>query len=146
MRPFEDISAPIPDALRDADELLTRYGRWAMLRHGRRRCGSAEGRYAIPPNDDDRTPREVIMPMLDALAVQRALSRVPDLQRIVLSVLYIPHRIPSHRQLQMLRIPPRLSRDRHITGLRMFANLHRVLTGVSVCGIESRALNAGRTE
>lgn len=123
---MEDISALIPAGLREADELLTRYGRWAMRRHSKRRCASAEGMYRIPPNDDDRQPREVLLPLLDALAVQRALYRVPDLQRVVLAILYVPQRRPPQALLRIMRIPPRLSCDRHITGLRCFWNLYRM--------------------
>ena len=122
----QDIAAPIPQSLADADEVLRLYGRWAMDRHHKRHCGSAEGRYKIPPNDDDREPKEFVMPLQDALAAQRALSLVPDVERIVLSILYIPRRQPAEVQLRLLRIPPRLSQERHLRGLRMFANLYRV--------------------
>jgi hypothetical protein len=119
-----DIAAPIPPSLSDADELLRRYGRWAMNRNRKHQCGSAEGNYRSPPNDDDREPREMLMTMLDALQCQRALSRVPDPQRIVLAILYVPQRLPPAVQLRMLHIPPKLSQERHLDGLRMFRNLH----------------------
>lgn len=125
-RSKEDIAASIPVGLLAADDLLTRYGRWAITRGGRRRCGSAESAYRAPPNDEDRQPRELVMDMLDALAVQRALARVPDMQRVVLAVLYVPQRMPPAVQLRLLRIPPRLSRDRHLSGLRMFWSLYRM--------------------
>lgn len=117
-----NIAADIPASLRDADETLTRYGRWAMARQTRRTCGSAEGRYKSAPNDDDRQPRENIMPQLDALAAQRALSRVPEMYRIVLAVLYIPQRLPPMAQFRILHIPPRLSQERHLVGLTIFKN------------------------
>lgn len=123
----QQIAADIPPALSDADELLHRYGRWAMRRRRKLRCGSAEGGYHIPPNDDDREPREVLMLNVDALACQRALARVPDRERIVLAILYVPHRMPAEMQLRLLRIPPKLSQERHLAGLQMFKNLHRIV-------------------
>jgi len=124
----QNIAADVPASLQDADDLLRRYGRWAMNRRRKMRCGSAEGDYDIPSNDDDRNPREQLLLNLDALDCQRALAKVPDLERVVLSILYVPQRIPAEAQLRILRIPPRLSQVRHITGLRMFSNIHRALT------------------
>ncbi len=121
----ENFAADIPAHLREADELLTRYGRWACDRGRRRRCGSAEGRYRSPANDDDRQPREVLQPDLEALQCQRALARVPDLERVVLTILYVPQRLPVEQQLRLLRVPPRLCRERHLRGLTMFWNFFR---------------------
>ena len=131
-----NLSADIPESLRDADELLTKYGRWAMWRDSRRKCGSAEGNYKAPANDDDRQPREQIMPMLDALDCQRALARVPAVQRVTLQILYIPlhvngRQVPAEKQCRLLRLPPRLMQERHIPGLRMFANLLKVVHSAS---------------
>lgn len=126
---LSDLAASLPDDLQPADRLLYRYGRWAMHRHKRRSCGSAEGRYQIPPNDTDREPRECLMPGYLALDVQRALARVPECERVVLAILYVPQRLPVEAQLRIAHIPARLCRERHLRGLRMFANLHR-LTGV----------------
>ena len=123
-----NIAADIPPSLADADELLRRYGRWAMHRHRKHRCASAEGQYHAPPNDDDRQPREQLMLNVDALACQRALARVPNLQRLVLAILYVPNRLPAEAQLRMLRIPPRLSQERHLSGLRIFEHVHKLLT------------------
>ena len=122
------IAAEIPAALSDADEALMRYGRWAKDRFKPQRCASAEGAYRSPANDDDRQPREIVMSAPEAMAVHRALLRVPDRERIVLQVLYVPQRLPPEAQLRILRIPPRLSQQRHIEGLRMFANLWRIAT------------------
>lgn len=124
MKKNSGIACDIPMALREADEILTRYGRWAFDRSTDRRCGSAEGAYRAPQDDEDRKPRESLMATHDALAAQRALQRVPDRERIVLNVLYIPKRLPPEAQLRILRIPPALSRERHLNGLRMFANLY----------------------
>jgi hypothetical protein len=120
------IAAEIPHALRDEDDLLRRYGRWAMHRNKYQRCGSAEGQYRSPANEDDRQPRELLMSMPDAMQVQRALSRVTELERVVLTVLYVPKRIPVEVQMRILHIPPELSRKRHLLGLRMFSNVYRV--------------------
>ena len=128
MMPMHNIAADIPPSLRDADELLHRYGRWAMHRHKKQHCGSAEGRYTIPPNDDDREPREVIMATHEAMVCQRALARVPDRERVVLAILYVPRRLPAEVQLRMLRIPPRLSQERHLLGLRVFGNWQVILS------------------
>lgn len=128
MKRDANIAADLPRDLWEADELLTKYGRWAMHRHKKQRCASAEGMYRIPPNDDDRQPREVKLKDFDAMTVQRALARVPDRERIVLAVLYVPQRLPPQAQFRMLRIPPKLARDRHLLGLRMFDNLFRVMS------------------
>lgn len=127
----ENFAADVPLDLRQADELLTRYGQWARDRQHRRRCGSAEGRYRAPPNDDDRVPREQMQPDLQAMQCQRALAKLPQLERTVLVALYVPRRIPIAVQLRLLRIPPRLCRERHLHGLRMFHNqLRLVAVGV----------------
>jgi hypothetical protein len=122
---LQSFAADIPPSLREADELLARFGRWAMHRHKKQRCASAEGMYPIPPNDDSRLPKEILLTDFDAMGVQRSLSKVPDVQRVVLEVLYVPRRWPVEAQMRRLRIPPRLSQDRHLVGLRMFDNIRR---------------------
>jgi hypothetical protein len=119
------IAAEIPHDLRDADELLHRYGRWAMDRFKKQHCGSAEGKFRIPPNDDDREPREILLKPDDVVAVNRALLAVPERERKVLMILYVPKRLPAEAQLRIARIPPSLSGDRHRDGLRMFWNRYR---------------------
>lgn len=136
-RPRMNIAADIPLDLADADEALTLYGRWAADRESRRRCGSAEGHYR-PESwhalEDRRTPRGTGLTLQDALICQRALARVPDRERVVLAVLYIPRRTPPEVQLRILRIPPQLSQQRHLAGLRMFDNWRRVLVGAPARG------------
>ena len=117
----------IPPRLQRADEVLHAYGRWAMDRFRKQRCASAEGMYRIPPGDADREPREILLPTPEAMEVHRALIRVPDLQRTVLHILYVPKRLPPEAQLRMLRIPARLCQQRHLDGLRMFDNLWRIV-------------------
>lgn len=137
MKQRENIAADIPLSLADADEALTLYGRWAADRDSRRRCGSAEGMYRAEgwhAVEDRRAPKGIGLTLVDALVCQRALARVPDHERTVLSILYVPRRLPAAAQLRMLRIPPRLAQERHLAGLRMFDNLRRVLTGRGKCG------------
>lgn len=121
---LNDIAAEIPHRLRDADDLLHRYGRWAKDRLRLYRCGSAERAYRAPLDDEDRDEqgKPVLMHVDLAMACQRALARVPEKERVVLAILYIPKRKPPELQLRLLRIPPRLSQERHILGLTMFDN------------------------
>lgn len=135
MAKVENYSADIPQSLRDADEVLSLYGRWAMDKPVRRTCGSAEGRYVIPPVDDDdqrRVPRQPGLNVEQRMAAQRALARVPDIYRVVLVALYVPQTVNGkvvHMKVVMrvLRIPERLMQERHIAGLRMFDNIYRIL-------------------
>ncbi len=121
----KNLSGDIPPGLVDADERLTRYGRWAMDRQRRRTCGSAEGRYRSTQDDQDRQPPEVLQHIDEALACQRALARVPELERKVLTILYVPQRMSIEMQLRLAHIPARLCQERHLRGLRMFENLFR---------------------
>lgn len=119
------IAADIPIELAEADELLRKYGRSVMDRYKKMHCASAEGRYSIPPNDDDREPREVLLPASDVSLVQRALAALPEVFRTVLQILYVPKRLPAEAQLRRLQIPPKLSAERHLEGLRLFVGRHR---------------------
>jgi len=133
-----DFAADIPADLREADDLLTRYGRWATT-SGRGSKPATLDRMYIREADRKESleayqrrrahvPGEPLMPTADALVVQRALAQVADHERIVLTVLYIPHRrLPVQVQLRLLRIPPKLCRTRHLAGLRQFRNLHAVM-------------------
>ena len=122
----QNLAAEIPLDLREADELLAKYGRWAKDRRRYERCGSAEGAYKAPPNDDDRQPKMPTLTLSEAMACQRALAGVPQAERIVLGVLYIPRKVPVEVQLRRLNVPPRLSRERHLSGLRMWWNRLRL--------------------
>ena len=51
---------------------------------------------------------------------------MPDVERAVLTVLYVPQRMPVEQQLRLLRVPPRLCRERHLRGLQMFSTLWRL--------------------
>lgn len=126
---LESFVADLPSSLHWADELLTRYGRWCTASsRGGRRCGSAEGMYRPPAREDDvrRTGTDALLPSLDAMRCQRALVRVPDRERVVLHVLYVPQRLPVAEQLRILRIDARTCRYRHRDGVLMFADFHRL--------------------
>lgn len=136
MAPLEDIAASVPEPLVRADELLTRYGRWAVAsgRGGtpytvdRQFIREADRRESLEAYQRRRESalRELLLTVADAMRVQRALARVPDRERIVLAVLYVPRKVSPREQLRILRIPPSLSRQRHLAGLRMFWNLHEI--------------------
>lgn len=119
-----EIAAPIPPELRAADELLTQYGRWARMgRGGARGCGSAERHYRAPAGEVLEARREAVdvgMSTPDAIKCQKALARIPEPERIVLQVLYVPQRCPAHVQFRILRIHPTDSQARHLRGLTMF--------------------------
>lgn len=132
MRKLLNYTAELPQELRQADQMLTAYGRWAKDRQKVHRCGSAEGRFRPPPDetvDEDarREPRETLMPTTDALQVHRALIRVAEVEREILQILYVPQRMRIEQQLRLRRIPGRLCQERHLRGLRMFANLMRAM-------------------
>lgn len=137
-----NIAADIPPSLAGADELLTAYGRWAADRDTARRCGSAERMYrpeGWQAVEERRTPRALRMPLQQALVCQRALARVADVERAVLAILYVPRRMPPDQQLRLLRIPPQLSQQRHVAGLKQFAVWHAILTRRADCGDTLRA-------
>lgn len=131
-KPKQQIYAELPPDLYDADEVLQLYGQWAMDRGHKRTCGSAERNYragGLGAREARRDPAAKTLTTEDALRCQRALASVQDVERIVLTILYVPQRLPSEAQLRMLRIPPQLSRIRHAAGLRVFWNWYRMLSG-----------------
>lgn len=121
-----DIAAPIPPSLREADRLLHEYGQWAKDRPRLYGCGSIERNY-VPTKGEAfeirREPRPVYLHIDVAMRCQRALTRVPEKERVVLTILYVPQRRPAIALMRMARIPPRLSQERHLDGLRMFNNI-----------------------
>lgn len=50
-------------------------------------------------------PGEPMLSSAEALVAQRSLARVADRERVVLTVLYVPKRLPVAAQLRILRIP-----------------------------------------
>jgi hypothetical protein len=126
VRPAEQIYADIPRDLYEADEALRRYGQWAAGgRGGAATCGSAEGMYRPPRPEGQGGPSPVVMAGFLAMDVQRALQKVPEVERFVLLALYVPVGAPAIVKLRRARIPPVLARERHLRGLRMFDNVHR---------------------
>ncbi len=127
------IYADLPQDLARADELMNLYGTWATEgRRGVGRCGSAEGNYVAERGqalEDRREPKRPGLHIDDAVRCQRALTAVPDRERIVLAVIYVPRAIPAEQQLRLLRIPPQLSQQRHLLGLRMWWIRYRILGG-----------------
>ena len=131
----QSLAAAIPAELLPAEELLQRYAAWAADRGGRRHtCGSAEREYRAPARGDDdarRQPAEVGMRLDEAMAVQHALARVPDNERVILVLLYVAQR-PPFMLLRRLRIPPSLCQVRHLAGLRAFAHEAATLVAARV--------------
>lgn len=113
----------IPDSLAEADEVLQRYGRWAVsVSASGGRCGSAEGNYQPPGGqalEARRAPLE-LMSNAQALRVQQALQAVDAIHRVVLTILYVPRKSPIEAQLRLIKTPPRLAQVRHLEGLRRF--------------------------
>lgn len=130
----ENFAADIPPELARADDLLTQYGRWATS-YGARKGAPTLDRMFIREADRKESleaynrrrahvPAAQLMSTPEAMNVQRALAKVPDQERIVLTILYIPKRQPVHMQVAALRLTPSLCRIRHLSGLRMFRHLH----------------------
>jgi hypothetical protein len=139
---LESFYAQIPAQLEQADAVLTQYGRWAAARSAKSgTCGSVERAYCAPSRnyEERRDPREALMPALEAVRAQRAFIAVPDLERAVLSVLYVPRRQPVEQQLRLLRVAPRQCRERHAAGLRMFHNLWLLADRAALRSEASRA-------
>lgn len=122
-------AADIPPSLHEADDILTRYGRWAAnTGRGARTCGSAEGAYrpsGAGVLDARREAGAVPLTQMERFSAQRALARVPECERVVLSVLYVPRRQPIGQQFRMLQVPPQMAAERHLVGLGMWWNLYR---------------------
>lgn len=116
----EQFYADLPSELQEADELLRRFGRWAKDRSKPERCGSAEGNYKSPPNDDDRSPREMMMPPADVEAVRSALRGMQTVNRTVVMWLYVPDREPVQAKMRRCGVPPRIMRERHMDGVKEF--------------------------
>jgi hypothetical protein len=116
----------IPQDLKEADELLDKFGRWAQDRHHKQRCASAEGLYKSPENwGPDGKPLPL---MLDfrAMDVHRALLQVPLRYRRILFAHYIPQRLPPQAQRRRMGIPASVWDTDHGAGLRMFWNHWRL--------------------
>jgi hypothetical protein len=116
----------IPQDLKDADALLTRYGRWAMDRWKKQHCASFEHHYKPPVLEPE--PTEVLLADFVAMDVQHALVLVPLAYRRVLHNEYIPKGDLRHRTRGEIRRALKNSGQTFevavVTGLRMFHNIN----------------------
>jgi len=111
--------ADLPKELHEADEILKRYGRWARGGSGPERCGSAEGAYRAPQDDEDRQPTEPIMPAADVERVRRSLARLPMMTLCIIQWLYVrPGSVPAMARKHGLK--PRHMQERHLEGVQLF--------------------------
>ena len=113
-----DLSITPPD-LREAEELLIRYGLWAQDRYKKRRCASAEGQYRAPPTPGEE-PMPELMADFAAMDVQRALQVVPRQYSRVLAAVYIPKAESELSARLRMGIKRRLWHDSRVQGLRLF--------------------------
>jgi hypothetical protein len=128
--------AAVPCDLHEADDILTKYGRWAAGGGSARTCGSAEGRYRAPGREALEARRQPASPLEPAQrdAAQRALARVSPANRTVLAALYVPSRWPIARQLRAAGVSPRECASLHLHALRQWWGLyglalrHEILT------------------
>lgn len=120
-----DAQPSIPPELRDADELLHRYGQWAQDRYKMQHCASAEHKYRSPilPGDEPPTP---LMADFRAMEVQHALVVVPMQYRRVLQAFYIPQRLPPLAIRRQHRIKAKIWDSSHLMGLRMFWPIYSI--------------------
>ncbi len=116
---IRDSKPSIPSELREADELLYRYGQWAQDRYKKQHCASIEHKYRPPvlPGDEKPTP---LMADFRALDVQHALVVVPMQYRRVLQAFYIPQRLPPQAIRRKHNIPSKTWEASHLIGLRSF--------------------------
>lgn len=114
-----NLTCEITDDLKDADKALEAYGRWAADRPQIRTCGSAEGKYKSPQDEIDRQPTTQHNPD-EMMACQRALAAVNEKERIVLTILYIPRKVPIQAQIRLYKLDQRVFPERHRSGLKQF--------------------------
>lgn len=120
--------ATLPLDLRDADELLTRYGLWAQDRYRKQRCASAEGEYRPPHTRgvDCEEPLAPFIPDWNAMKVQHALVVVPMQYRRVLQAHYIPQKEHPMAARRRHRITAATWEASRIEGLRHFWRVYRL--------------------
>lgn len=115
----QQLYADLPPELAEADEILNRYGRWARGGAGPGTCGSAEGDYRAPQDDEDRQPHAVVMLKMDIDRARDALIALPTMTRLILQWLYVrPATLPA--QMRANGLQPRHVRERHLAGVREF--------------------------
>jgi len=111
--------ADLPAELHEADEILNSYGRWANRGGGGARCGSAEGMYRAPQDDEDRKPRMPLMAPLEVDRCREALGTLPMMTLLVIQWLYVDTS-GLHAKMRKHGIQPRHMRERHLDGVRLF--------------------------
>lgn len=115
----QQLYAELPQELTEADDILRRYGRWARGGSGPGTCGSAEGDYRAPQDDEDRRPHAVAMLPMDVERARASLVDMPMMTRLVLQWLYVrPASIPAN--MRKHGIQPRHMRERHLEGVTEF--------------------------
>lgn len=117
----------LPHDLRQADELLEKYGRWAQDRYKKRRCASAEGRYRPPPTrQPGDEPMEAFIPDWSARQVQLALQAVPMQFRRVLFAVYVPQKEHPMAARRRYRLQKDVWEHSRIEGLKSFWSIYRL--------------------
>lgn len=132
---LEVFAADVPADLRDADDALNEYGRWATSRGGRKGPNTLDRAYLREADHREsleawlrrraHVPGKPLMSTPAALRVQRALAQVDTGPRKALIALYIPAWPPLPVRLRKLDISPRQCREWHLEGLRLFDRLWR---------------------
>ena len=121
-----DLNLNVPQELRQADELLEKYGRWAQDRYKKQRCASAEGKYQSPPQvarvDDE--PLIPFIPDWNARQVQLALQVVPMQFRRVLFAIYIPQKEHPNSARRRLGVSNGDWNEGRLHGLRAFWSIY----------------------
>lgn len=125
----QQLYADLPAELLEADDILRRYGRWARGGQSPARCGSAEGAYRSPQDDEDRQPVEPGMPGADVERVRMALGRLPMMTLTVIQWLYV--KAPTPGLLRKHGIQPQHMRERHLTGVAEFWGHWRRLAAIT---------------
>lgn len=117
-----DLNLTVPVELRQAEELLEKYGRWAQDRYRKQRCASAEGRYQPPLTQsvDCEEPLQPLMADWSARQVQLALQVVPMQFRRVLFAIYVPQKEHPNSARRRLGLSNRDWHEGRLQGLRSF--------------------------
>lgn len=123
-----DLNLTVPVELRQAEELLEKYGAWAQDRYKKRRCASLEGKY-VPPPQPAAEREEPLMPFIpdwSAMQVQRALQAVPMQFRRVLFAIYVPQKEHPMAARRRYRLKPDVWNFSRVEGIRQFWNVYRL--------------------
>src|SRR5574343_1470772 len=102
--------ADLPAELLEADDILRKYGRWARGGQSPARCGSAEGNYRAPQDDEDRQPSEPAMPANDVERVRKSLGDLPIMTLRIIQWLYV-NSSGMHAAMRKAHIQPQHMRE-----------------------------------